>query len=161
MKTIHHFFDLDGTLVDSLEATLQAYASVGIEFGPQHWGKASTDWNCPEDKHKLKTECYAKYAHLIELGWAFKYWSRLQSKDRSLLTAASKLTYEATKERCLELAFDLNSCRNTYIKHGVEMKTQVLEEAVNTYDVVYYYEDVESVGLSILKRVPTLNLILP
>lgn len=51
-------YDLDGTLVDSREAVVQAYRRAGLEPPPDFWGRTAKEWNCPAEVHRRKNALY-------------------------------------------------------------------------------------------------------
>lgn len=133
----------------------------GVDFVPEYWGRSYSEWGCSEEQHTAKTLCYPSFINLIELEWAYKHWLKIDAQSRSVLTAASKPTFEATKIRCLELGFNLMDCHEAHIQHSVNMKIHVLDQATKVYDSVYYYEDVEEIGIRVLKQIPSLTLVTP
>jgi hypothetical protein len=57
-------FDLDGTLVDTYDAVLAAYRSVGVEPPPGWWGKPWKQWLDSEAAHSAKNEVYPAHLHM-------------------------------------------------------------------------------------------------
>lgn len=51
-------FDLDGTLIDTKEATYQAYKHVGINMPDEAWGLPWYEWLDSADIHDEKTKIY-------------------------------------------------------------------------------------------------------
>lgn len=54
--------DLDGTLVLSKEATINAYREAGYEFSPGDWGKSAADIGIPPEVHAKKIRIWPRYA---------------------------------------------------------------------------------------------------
>jgi hypothetical protein len=51
-------FDLDGTLIDTKEAVVQAYRIAGVEMPEDAWGKPWHEWLKDETIHHKKNEVY-------------------------------------------------------------------------------------------------------
>jgi len=54
----HYVFDLDGTLVHTRTAVIQAYLAVGVAMPADAWGKPWQSWLKDETLHRRKNEVY-------------------------------------------------------------------------------------------------------
>lgn len=86
--------DMDGTLLDSREATVAAYRKAGFEFDPAvHWGKSAVDNGIPPEAHQKKTAIWPEFVDQLALLPAARVVRDLQEDyDILLLTGASPVT---------------------------------------------------------------------
>mgnify|MGYP000959187926 CR=1 FL=1 len=99
-------FDLDGTLVDTRDAVVTAYAEVGIHMPTQAWGRPWQDWlpgsaslngRSAKDVHAAKNRVYP--ACLARLARPTPLLTYAAVKQSSVITGASKEAVEAIQQQ--------------------------------------------------------------
>ena len=87
-KTIR-FFDLNGTLVNTRPAIIEAYKRIGVDAG-SNWDRPWREW-CTEEAHRKKDKIYEGV--LMELGvepdWAMNTFLETPEKDCFIFTEGS------------------------------------------------------------------------
>lgn len=155
-----HFFDLDGTLVDTYSATVEAYRLVGLTFDPVNWGLSADDWNCPPEVHSKKQQVFPSVISSmgVSTAWALDYWNGLVPNQRTLLTGASLPTVHAISVVAPDL--ELSKSR-IFLGHNLENKIQVLRLACKVYKEVFYYEDQPHLANIFKNSCPSVKVIHP
>ena len=102
-------FDMDGTLVDTLRATREAYRKAGMKMPEGAWGKPWYDW-CTEEVHKEKQRIYPNT--LREFGRILPAAELFKIVGGSILTAASARSVEAVMQ-LLDIAPELQGDMHT------------------------------------------------
>jgi hypothetical protein len=138
-----HVFDVDGTLVDTREATLAAYeaASPGL-FKPEYWGKPSQEWGCPADVHERKVAAFARLSAMIKPAWAMPMFRHAQYVGHHciFLTGASEDTMDIHRTRFRKLA-----AHDCHCSLSTADKRRYLEDLVRADPTcaIHYYDDAD------------------
>lgn len=143
-----HVFDVDGTLVDSREATKAAYdlAAPGL-FKDEFWGLPAHAWGCPVDVHDRKVAEFSRLGHMVQPAWAMPMLQHADEVRHSIimLTGASEGTMAIHRKRFKVLAgYDYHCGLTNVAKH------EFLESLVhaNPGVSIHYYDDAEPENLS-------------
>lgn len=152
-----HYFDLDGTLVETYEATRLAYLEAGAaKFGEDEWGRSASDWGCPKEVHLKKHQIFPEILKRlgVRAGWAYAHWESVPSKERIILSGATLPTVQAIHSVFPELG--LNSS-TVFLGCSLQEKVRVLSTP-NEFSV-FYYEDQISVATKIRSLCPNVKVI--
>ena len=88
-----YVFDLDGTLVDTRQAVVEAYRAIGVEMPEDAWGKPYREW-LPQPKWQLHEQKAVVYpTTLARFGKKLGLYDFVKAKGYPVLTGAS---YSAT-----------------------------------------------------------------
>jgi hypothetical protein len=158
-------FDMDGTLVDSKDATIAAYKEAGFEFKPEYWGKSATDLNIPPDQHKRKQEVWNRHWREIKVTPLGQLAQRLrESMDDfqrnfcfHIITGASEVTVKYTR-RALEKKFHWN----IPLRGASAYDKQEFLWYWSCYyreRMVYYFDDNLEFLKEAAKNIPSTNLV--
>lgn len=100
-----HVFDMDGTLVDSHDVTIEAYQrasrAVGISLPANWWGRSAQEWQCPPALHAQKLLEYSLLAYKVQPAWAAPTFLDVVGREGSAVsiwTAASADTVHILKQ---------------------------------------------------------------
>lgn len=142
----YHVFDLDGTLLDTKAATIEAYRSAARKLGmaapPEAiWGHTATEWRCPPELHAAKLVEYSLLVPLmVRPAWAAETYTQLLADgyDVRVVTGASKGTVEVLsrspyRDFLRNVACGLSVYEKTAMLHGIE--------AVFKGITIHYYDD--------------------
>lgn len=93
--------DMDGTLIDSYVATVNAYAKAGFDFKPEYWGKSASDIGIPPEAHQRKLALWPDYVPQIKLLRMARELADIMKAGTPviLLTGASEVTTKAGLKR--------------------------------------------------------------
>jgi phosphoglycolate phosphatase-like HAD superfamily hydrolase len=81
-----YVFDLDGTLLDTRAAVIEAYRIVGVTPPKDFFGRSWKEWLKDERKHREKNEAYRHCLGLIE---ELPLLEMLRNTNSMILTGAS------------------------------------------------------------------------
>lgn len=114
-------FDLDGTLVRTREANLEAYRSLGVDppqdFDVRPW----QEWCSPED-HERKLVVYPKYVRM--LATLLPAYRLLEASGGTILTNSNRKSLDAVVAVFPQLA--VYAC---LFEHTPDMKLNLLRRA--------------------------------
>jgi hypothetical protein len=111
-------FDMDGTLVDTLRATREAYRRAGMKMPEGAWGKPWREW-CPEEVHAEKQRIYPNT--LREFGRILPAAELLRTMGGEIVTAASARSVDAVVE-LLEMRYPPRA----YVECSPESKLSII-----------------------------------
>jgi GTP:adenosylcobinamide-phosphate guanylyltransferase len=136
-----HVFDVDGTLVDSKKATIEAYelAAPGV-FQPKFWGLPASAWGCTQEIHERKIAEFKRMEHLIKPAWAMPmfYHADMVGHRIILLTGASEMTMAIHKNKFR--AFCGHQCHCGLTTEGKADFMRKLAQD-NPKASIHYYDD--------------------
>lgn len=129
-------FDMDGTLVDTLRATREAYRKAGMKMPEGAWGKPWREW-CPEEVHAEKQRIYPNT--LREFGRVLPAAELFKIVGGSILTAASAPSAWSVIETFLgdRLEGDL------YAEYSADEKISVIKKYYVESRVIYVDDNLE------------------
>lgn len=146
-------FDVDGTLVDTKDAVVKAYAEAGVEVPPDFWGKTWQAW-LPQmvgnaravEVHNAKNDIYMQMLkHVQRTGAADAAWliHTAELSEIGFLTGASE---EPSKQILWDLGFGVEEHIYGY-SMSVNDKAQMIKMAQRFYPGgVTYVDDSQTAG---------------
>jgi hypothetical protein len=128
-------YDLDGTLVDSGRAVLEAYRAAGLEPPQDFWGKPFSAWSDDWRAHDRKNELYPEMLQ--------KYGKRLPCADLMEITGGHILTGASREATLYALQFLNLSSACLGIYHGCDdaEKFRRLEQLRRFGEGIYVDDD--------------------
>lgn len=131
-------FDMDGTLVDTLRATREAYRKAGLKMPEGAWGKTWNEW-CPEDVHLEKQRIYPNM--LREFGRVLPAAELFKLVGGTILTAASAPSGIAVEDLLGVTFWDMR------FEHTSDMKVEFIRAecyaSVEGEKLVYVDDNIE------------------
>lgn len=160
-------FDLDGTLVDTLELNRQAYAALGIKMPREAWGQrwqawlpqaVNKDWHEASVIHSLKGHLYADLIETCDIEQITLPAARVAREllEQGLtvwcLTASARYTASLLLER-----LDLPILKEANLAY--EARRNALVSFQREHGVVGYVDDSEENISRLTRDIPPLRLI--
>jgi len=142
-----YVFDLDGTLIDSQAAVIEAYRAAGVDMPADAWGAPVGDW-CSPAQHELKQKLYPKmlqeYAYI---GPARQLWNYLVQDERCIATGASRKSADAALE-----FLGIDPAELALCGASTEAKAEFIEKKMSEHDMVIYVDSDHAIGRSMQWR---------
>lgn len=145
-------FDLDGVIVDTKRAVIEAYKIAGVDMPPEMWGHPWREW-CDERTHNLKNTAYNYTLNKYAVHGPLFGVVRSLGSDAYVLTGASRDAAVLVRSM-FHLNFRLLSCECSYTSKAATLMSLAFDK-----EIVYFDDDADVVN-RLKVEVPTITTVL-